>query len=85
MPESTHNADVPRPPDEPTPDTVLDTMTTCEPYTVGDLTDVFDDVSRWTLQRRLDTLVERGDIAKKKHSENRVSYWIPGEDIDDAA
>ena len=68
---------VPRPPEEPTPEQVLAAMTLQEPYTVSELVDEFEDVSRWTIQRRLDTLVEDGQLAKKKHSENRVSYWIP--------
>lgn len=67
---------VPRTPDEPTPKQVLEEMCVCEPYIVSDLAGVFDDTSRWTLQRRLDTLVENGDLDKKKHTENRVSYWI---------
>lgn len=70
---------VPRSPEEPTPDDVLAVMTVCEPYTVGGLTNEFSDASRWTIQRRLDELVERGDIQKKKHSENRVSYWMPAD------
>jgi len=61
---------------EPTAQQVLSAMTSCEPYTVSDLQDVFSDTSRWTIQRRLDTLVEQGDLSKKKHSENRVSYYF---------
>ena len=68
---------VPRTPEEPTPEQVLSQMNLCEPYTVSDLQDEFPDASRWTLQRRLDALVDDGAISKKKHTENRVSYWIP--------
>lgn len=68
---------VPRTPEEPTPEQVLSQMNLCEPYTVSDLQDEFPDASRWTLQRRLDALVEDEEISKKKHTENRVSYWIP--------
>jgi len=68
---------VPRTPEEPTPEQVLSQMNLCEPYTVSDLQDEFPDASRWTLQRRLDALVEDGTVSKKKHTENRVSYWIP--------
>ena len=68
---------VPRTPEEPTPEQVLSQMNHCEPYTVSDLQDEFPDASRWTLQRRLDALVEDEEISKKKHTENRVSYWIP--------
>lgn len=68
---------VPRQPEEPTPEQVLDEMNPCEPYSVSDIVDAFEDTSRWTVQRRLDTLVEDGEVEKKKHGENRVSYWIP--------
>lgn len=74
-PEDT--ASVPRTPDEPTPEQVLNVMEPCEPYIVSDLVDAFPDASRWTIQRRLDTLVGEDEVAKKKHTENRVSYWIP--------
>lgn len=68
---------MPKEPEEPTPQQVLQEMNPCEPYTVSDLVDRFEDASRWTIQRRLDTLVEKGDASKKKHTKNRVSYWIP--------
>lgn len=67
--------DVPRTPDDPSPEAVLAAMEVCEPYTVGDLTEQFD-ASRWTIQRRLETLHDQNKIRKKKHSENRVSWWI---------
>ena len=70
-------ATVPRTPEEPSPKQVLDEMNPCEPYTVSDLQNVFSDASRWTIQRRLDKLAENGEIGKKKHAENRVTYWIP--------
>ena len=66
-----------RTPEAPTPEAVLAEMAVCEPYTVGELQEIFEDTSRWTIQRRLDTLAEGGKIAKKKHAENRISYWIP--------
>lgn len=69
-------SNVPRTPEEPTPKQVLDEMSVCEPYIVSDLVDLFDDASRWTVQRRLDSLVDDGELRKKKHTENRVSYWI---------
>jgi len=75
----TQSESVPRTPEEPTPEQVLSQMTLCEPYTVSDLQDEFPDASRWTLQRRLDALVDDGEVSKKKHTENRVSYWIPDE------
>jgi len=52
-------------------------MEVCEPYIVSDLENEWEDASRWTIQRRLDTLVDEGKIQKKKHAKNRVSYWIP--------
>ncbi|WP_092814023.1 MarR family transcriptional regulator [Halopenitus malekzadehii] len=68
---------MPRQPEEPTPEQVLAEMSVCEPYTVGELVDIFDDASRWTIQRRLETLEDNGEISKKKHAENRVTFWIP--------
>ena len=78
MPES-QSDNVPRSPEEPTPDQVLDQMNPCEPYTVKDFEAIFDDTSRWTIQRRLDTLHEDERVNKKKHAENRVSWWITDE------
>jgi hypothetical protein len=69
---------VPRQPEEPTPEQVLDAMESCEPYTAGDFETIFEDASRWTIQRRLETLHDSGEVRKKKHSANRVSWWIPG-------
>jgi len=66
-----------RPQSNPGAEQILTEMNHCEPYIVSDLEDLFSDASRWTIQRRLETLVENGDIEKKKHTENRVSYWIP--------
>lgn len=54
-------------------------MNPCEPYTVKDFEAIFDDTSRWTIQRRLDTLHEDERVNKKKHAENRVSWWITDE------
>lgn len=68
---------VPRTPEEPTAEDVLAEMSVCEPYTASELADSFDDASRWTIQRRLDSLLEKDEIRKKKHSGNRVSWWIP--------
>jgi len=76
MAESEGNT-VPRQPEEPTPEQVREEMHPCEPYTVKDFEAIFEETSRWTIQRRLDTLVEDDVIEKKKHAENRVSYWIP--------
>ncbi|MFB6103419.1 MAG: hypothetical protein ABEJ73_12765 [Haloplanus sp.] len=43
---------------------------------VKDFEEMFDDTSRWTLQRRLNTLVEDGEVNKKEHGETRVTYWV---------
>ena len=78
---------VPRKPEEPTPKQVLEKMWLCEPYTVSDIEDLFD-VSRWTIQRRLETLLEEEEVQKKKHTQNRVSWWVSRgilEDIDSEA
>ena len=66
---------VARQPEEPTPQQVLDEMNPCEPYTAGELTERFDDASRWTIQRRLQTLLDEEKIQRKEHAENRVSWW----------
>jgi DNA-binding HxlR family transcriptional regulator len=66
---------MPRTPEDPTPEDVLAEMEPGVPYTVGDLTEQFEEVSRWTLQRRLEALHEAGEIRRKKHAENRVSWW----------
>jgi len=77
MPADKHGA-VPRQPEDPQPEDLLNEMRVCEPCTTSDLVDKFD-ASRWTIQRRLETLYEEGEVEKKKHDENRVSWWIPGD------
>jgi predicted HTH transcriptional regulator len=69
---------VPRQPEDPQPQDLLDEMNPCEPYTANDLQSKFD-ASRWTIQRRLKNLHEDDKIRKKKHAENRVSWWIPSD------
>ena len=76
---------MPRTPDEPTPQQVLDYLEVCEPYTVSDIKDEFNESSRWTIQRRLDSLVDSNKISKKRHSENRVTYWIKQENKDNTS
>jgi len=71
---------VPRTPDEPSTDDILAEMDPCTPYTVADFVASFD-VSRWTVRRRLQSLVDDGDIRRKKHSENVLTFWI---DVDDS-
>lgn len=67
---------VPRQPDEPTPEQVLDQMNECEPYVASEIVELFEDVSRWTIQRRLETLHENGEVSRKKHSERRVTWYV---------
>jgi DNA-binding MarR family transcriptional regulator len=54
-------------------------MTPGEPYTAGELAEEFD-AKRHTIWRRLEGLVEKEFVNKKKHAENRVSYWVPEDD-----
>lgn len=69
-----------RQPEEPSQEQVLSAMMPCEPYMVKDFEEMFDDTSRWTLQRRLNSLVEDDRVNKKEHGETRVTYWVePGE------
>lgn len=76
MPDTTDTA-VPRQPEEPTPQQVFDIMSICEPYTAGELAEQFTDASRWTIQRRLQTLHDNNKIERKEHAKNRVSWWRP--------
>ncbi len=71
-------ASVPRTPGDPGPHEVYAAMQPGEPYTVRELADEFD-VSRWTIQRRLETLESEGFVEKKRHSQRRVSFWVPAE------
>jgi len=71
---------MPRTPDEPLPQQIFEFMQLCEPYTVSDISSQFNEASRWTIQRRLDTLVEAEKISKKTHDKNRVTYWIKKRD-----
>lgn len=67
---------VPRTPEGPTAEDVVSEMRSCEPYKASDLTEVFDDVSRWTIQRRLESLHDDGRIERKKHADGSVSWWV---------
>lgn len=75
MPETESN-NVPRTPEEPTPQQVLEEMNRCEPYKAADIHEEFPDVSRWTIQRRLDALHESEKIQKKKHADDSVSWYV---------
>lgn len=70
---------MPRTPAEPAPQEIYLAMDDGEPYTVNELHEHFAekyDVTRWTIRDRLEGLVESGMVQKKKHSQQRVSYWI---------
>lgn len=74
---------VPRTPTEPATEDILAEMDPCTPYTVSDFVQRFD-VSRWTIRRRLQSLVDSGDIRRKKHSENVLTWWVDVDDADDS-
>lgn len=65
---------MPRTTESPTHEEVLEAMADCEPYWAGELADKLDS-SRRTLHRRLDDLVEDGEINKKSYGERRVVFW----------
>lgn len=77
---------VPRGTEYPGAENVFNAMEPCEPYSVGDLVSHFgeDDTTRWTIERRLETLHEQGRVRRKKHSANRVSWWVEPDAEDDA-
>jgi len=67
---------VPWEPEEPGPHQVYLAMEPGEPYTAGELSEEFD-VTRHTIQSRLESLVEMEEVRRKKHAPNRVTYWVP--------
>lgn len=67
---------VPWEPDDPGPHQVYMAMDPGIPYTAGELAEEFD-VTRHTIYKRLDKLVEMGEVRKKEHAENRYTYWVP--------
>ena len=73
---------VPRTPDDPDPEDILAEMDPGTPYTVADFEGRWD-VSRWTIRRRLEELHEEGEIQRRKHSDNVVTWWIEV-DVEDA-
>lgn len=73
---------VPRPPEEPTPEQVYDAMDAGRCYVVADLVETVGerfDKNRWTIRRRLETLVEDGQIVKYDHANDSVTYQRPFE------
>lgn len=68
---------VPRPRDPPLPDEVLEKMVANRCYVVADLVVEFEDKydpARGTIRNRLEYLVEQGDVARRKHSNDTVTY-----------
>lgn len=65
--------------EKPSVKEVFESMNTVEPYTVGELSEEFDNAKRWSIRNRLEKLYEAGVIERKKHAQNRVSYWVEPE------
>jgi len=69
--------DVPRPRDPPLPDDVLEAMVPGQCYVVADLVIEFHeehDPARGTVRNRLEYLVENGDVERRKHANDSVTY-----------
>jgi len=74
---TTDSTSVPRPRDPPLPDKVLEKMVANRCYVVADLVVEFEDEydpARGTIRNRLEYLVEQGDVARRKHSNDTVTY-----------
>jgi len=74
------NRNVTRPRSEPTTKQVLEEMVVNRCYVVADLVAAFEDdydPSRWTIQNRLDELVEEDKIIRREHANSRVTYRRP--------
>lgn len=65
---------VPRPVGSPTPEEVLETMTPQEPYVVSDLVGEFEDTNKSTIRNRLEYLTDEGQVRRKKHASQTVTY-----------
>lgn len=69
-----------RPRDPPLSDEVLATMVPNRCYVVADLVAEFEeqyDPSRGTIRNRLEYLVEEGEVERKKHANDTVTYRRP--------
>lgn len=69
--------DVPRPPEPPLPEEVLDQMVENRCYVVADLVVEFEEEyspARGTIRNRLESLVEEGYVERRKHANSRVTY-----------
>lgn len=68
---------VPRPRDPPHPDEILDAMVPNRCYVVADLVAEFEDEydpARGTVRNRLEYLAEEGDVDRRKHVNDTVTY-----------
>jgi predicted transcriptional regulator len=68
---------VPRPRDSPLPDEVLEQMVPNRCYVVADLVVEFEeeyDPSRGTVRNRLEYLVEKDEVERRKHANGTVTY-----------
>jgi hypothetical protein len=75
--EQSTSEGVPRPRDPPLPEEVLDEMVANRCYMVADLVVEFEeqyDPARGTIRNRLEYLVEEGEIERKKHANDSVTY-----------
>lgn len=59
----------------PMQDRLLAAMVPGEPYTAGELARDLGEPRR-TVDYHLRQLADRGDVRRKKHSEQRVTWWI---------
>lgn len=68
---------VPRPREPPLPDEVLEAMVPGRCYVVADLVTAFADEygpARGTVRNRLESLVEAGEVVRRKHANGTVTY-----------
>lgn len=56
---------------------VLDAMDEREPYTAADVADALG-VTRRAAHNYLEDLAEDGRVRRKKHTNNRVTWWRDG-------
>jgi len=60
---------------------LLETMEVCEPYSARDLADETG-IPRRTVDHHLRKLADSGEIERKRHAENRVTWYRTGERSD---
>ena len=53
---------------------IMEEMDSGEPYTASEIADGLGEPRR-TVTYHLRELAENGEVSRKKHSENRVTYW----------